>query len=55
MNSFVQSGAVYRSQGFEGNVLSSSGWCSYILPKQAGGTPKNITFKTLRQIDSPAL
>ena len=30
-------------------------YCSYLLPKQDGGTSQNIIFKTLRQIDSPAL
>ena len=30
-------------------------YCSYLLPKQAGGTAQIIVFKTLRMIGRPAL
>ena len=30
-------------------------YCSYLLPKQAGGTPQILVFKTLRMKSRPAL
>ena len=30
-------------------------YCSYLLPKQTGGTTQILVFKTLRMIDRPAL
>ena len=30
-------------------------YCSYLLPKQAGGTPQILVFKTLRMTSRPAL
>ena len=30
-------------------------YCSYLLPKQTGGTTQILIFKTLRMIDRPAL
>ena len=36
-----------HSQGIEDAYLGSSHGCSYLLPKQAAGTPKIFIFKTL--------
>ena len=56
----LQSGAARRSQGFENKNLGSSPaggprYFSYLLPKQAGGSPQILVFKTLRMTSRPAL
>ena len=47
---YIQSGAVYRSQGFEGNVFgSSSGWWAATVatycPSRPGELPKCLSSK----------
>ena len=58
--SLLQSGAAYRSRGFECEDLGSSPllvgrYCSYLLPKQARGTSQILIFKTSRRIGRPTL
>ena len=57
---FIQSGAAYRSQGFEDDILGISpgrlGWyCGCLLPSQAHAIRREIHNKILRPIGSPAL
>ena len=57
---FIQSGAAYRSQGFEDDILGISpgrlGWyCGCLLPSQAHAIRRKIHNKILRPIGSPAL
>ena len=50
----AQSGVSDRSLGFEDEELVGR-YCSYLLPKQAGGNTKILVFKTLRMIGRPVL
>ena len=38
-----------------GVPLAVGHYCSYLLPKQTGGTTQILVFETLRMIDRPAL